>query len=1348
MAIFGRPEFIPVAQRDSIMELAGVRGFGGEFEKSLYVKGVEGKEVATGSAGALTLDAARVQQQVSRARPDYWAEVHAIGMGEKGVFVAVDYYPKSAEELVKAGTALSGRALYRMISSVVKGLRDLQQVASRPHGNLKPSNVLISSADPQEARTVLTDPAPAQSVARGKVKDDLFQLGQLIHELVLHHPFTGAWPVAPTRAWSDLGRRGRGWRKLCNRLLNPNPEKRPRRLAWVAKQVQGLRPKKAAAMRPILAMLVLGAVGAAAAMNWNRIEHWSRTTLHQRLAASTQPAQPQKVEPDKPRQLVVVPQNSTAAPATTQAAPREQMMTAEAHFLAQYQAIYEQRGWNGPAQYLANLRGRFATTSANETTARKALGDTEELLKTIEGQWKTLSERTTFVVEHAHNDPVLLTYGQFVKQSIEPVIARASGASPLPALLEALQRAANDPAWGQVIAYLQSADAQKLDHPWMVESSPLHKRFGNKAVASAEDLQQWLAEARQPEFSRLAASDDPRPRWSARQQIARIRANDLSRLASLFKDSLESAKAAAVYERKLTELDQSAAKVLASDAPWSVKNRPEITSSIAHIDQEIAKVSDELRSAVARRQNDLEAEAVRVAAAARQRQEAVDFVLKLEAMKVSAVPAVQKEWENRSKGIADEIRADPMRFNPAAAEKVGAIRQKLEIVDAALKGVPEKLDLKVRTAQWNQRLASALESMDAKQRERMLDELVGASRELSVVDLKNRATETRKRYDEWSTSATKLVSDLNEVDRLLAAGYSLDERPGRDRPAAREILNQWQKQDWIASEAVQSSISQLLAPIRVLERADGPTLVQMAASGEHRLGLRLMAWRNLAATATAWPVEQEDLKQAVGISDALLEAVANNAPEDRREQLRMEVSSATAKMWNRFIAGAKKAEEINFALGLRQRLAIPVEMLDARTRFNAAVYDARRGQGSDENAPARVAASLQSAIEALPAGQRDSRELSDLVSALRQSRAGAQRIDFSTLGTMARRARGANPINWKVKYDEASETVSYTARVSMDITPDELEIVFKRVETETGDVYLSTSEISVGLFADVITAADRWREVAPMLWSYDPRDGDPRPGPRSWEWPRYGRLTSGIRRTNVWLAGGGDHYPESLATAENRTVLKDENGKPARELNPSKRQPMQYVSPEAAIYFCDLLSCRLPTSGEWKSAYRLHAGDHWNLRDRTFKMLQRWLYGPSVAERFMPDLGIFMSAGEKPTAEVWMESKVLAPPAQSDREYNDGALWFREVSSGGANNFNHLVGNVAEMTLENGHLYTIGGSALSPPTRPIDQELEIPNWKGGNKGYSDVGFRLAFSGPANPRQYLLAALQKQAYLLP
>src|SRR5881394_376656 len=99
MAIFGRPEFLPVQQRDSILELAGVRGFDGEFEKSLYVKGIEGKDVAPGSAGAMLIESARVQKQVARARPEHWAEVHAVGMGPKVAFAVVDHFAKTADDL-------------------------------------------------------------------------------------------------------------------------------------------------------------------------------------------------------------------------------------------------------------------------------------------------------------------------------------------------------------------------------------------------------------------------------------------------------------------------------------------------------------------------------------------------------------------------------------------------------------------------------------------------------------------------------------------------------------------------------------------------------------------------------------------------------------------------------------------------------------------------------------------------------------------------------------------------------------------------------------------------------------------------------------------------------------------------------------------------------------------------------------------------------------------------------------------------------------------------------------------------------------------------------------------------
>jgi hypothetical protein len=116
-------------------------------------------------------------------------------------------------------------------------------------------------------------------------------------------------------------------------------------------------------------------------------------------------------------------------------------------------------------------------------------------------------------------------------------------------------------AWGAVMAYLQSADAQKLDHPWMIESSPLHKRFGNKPVASVTICSVAGGGEARRNLARLAASDDPRPRWSARQQISRIRANDLTKLASgCTRMRARRKKAAAGFAQKLDELDKSAAR--------------------------------------------------------------------------------------------------------------------------------------------------------------------------------------------------------------------------------------------------------------------------------------------------------------------------------------------------------------------------------------------------------------------------------------------------------------------------------------------------------------------------------------------------------------------------------------------------------------------------------------------------------------------------------------------------------------------------------------------------------------------------------------------------------------------
>jgi len=82
---------------------------------------------------------------------------------------------------------------------------------------------------------VLSDLAPPQSVASGQIRNDLFALGQIIISsccIIIRGPGR-----LRRRRLAGTGPRGQRWRNLCNRLLNPNPEKRPRKLAWVYNRV-------------------------------------------------------------------------------------------------------------------------------------------------------------------------------------------------------------------------------------------------------------------------------------------------------------------------------------------------------------------------------------------------------------------------------------------------------------------------------------------------------------------------------------------------------------------------------------------------------------------------------------------------------------------------------------------------------------------------------------------------------------------------------------------------------------------------------------------------------------------------------------------------------------------------------------------------------------------------------------------------------------------------------------------------------------------------------------------------------------------------------------------------------
>jgi hypothetical protein len=121
-------------------------------------------------------------------------------------------------------------------------------------------------------------------------------------------------------------------------------------------------------------------------------------------------------------------------------------------------------------------------------------------------------------------------------------------------------------------------------------------------------------------------------------------------------------------------------------------------------------------------------------------------------------------------------------------------------------------------------------------------------------------------------------------------------------------------------------------------------------------------------------------------------------------------------------------------------------------------------------------------------------------------------------------------------------------------------------------------------------------------------------------------------------------------------------------------------------------------------------------------------------------------------------------------DWNDQTLWFTPVGVGGAESgsvVHNLIGNVAEYVLDaNGEvppalptavsdfvqkhaatLKVIGGSALSDPALPPDAPQPVVLAE-AQEGYSDVGFRLAFSAGTMSNASLAAKVNKLLEPLP
>lgn len=229
------------------------------------------------AAAVWMLESAHDQRELAALCDSGWAPVHDLGAQDGRAYVVSDHFAHSLDDLIAPGRGIDPNLLRHIVLELVKGLAQARRLMGRPHGNLKPSNVLVSGLDGSDSgsdsdwpRVCLCDPVPASELRRRWAElADRQDLGRLIVAVVTGRPTleAGAWPVPFDEAWSRLGAVGEGWRSLASDLLNPAPEAGPMDWDEVARRAELLVPPKVkkskwpyAAAAAVL-LLAAGAVG-------------------------------------------------------------------------------------------------------------------------------------------------------------------------------------------------------------------------------------------------------------------------------------------------------------------------------------------------------------------------------------------------------------------------------------------------------------------------------------------------------------------------------------------------------------------------------------------------------------------------------------------------------------------------------------------------------------------------------------------------------------------------------------------------------------------------------------------------------------------------------------------------------------------------------------------------------------------------------------------------------------------------------------------------------------------------------------------------------------------------------
>lgn len=601
-----------------------------------------------------------------------------------------------------------------------------------------------------------------------------------------------------------------------------------------------------------------------------------------------------------------------------------------------------------------------------------------------------------------------------------------------------------------------------------------------------------------------------------------------------------------------------------------------------------------------------------------------------------------------------------------------------------------------------------------------------------------------------------------EADGIVAgldSGYLLSDRdapggeisPRADSLLARPDLDAMRK----AVPSVEVVATRIPA-IRAIVGLQSPQALRQALQDAGSKGLvaeAVHAWSRLTVRPDAFAPNAQEAPAAAQAYTNVRSAIAKISDAARRTAVEQRAADEAKKLWSA-LAGKvdwKDSASVTAVLAARAPLGGDAATLPALSRFNATLFEfksdmTRLGANAQDAAVRQRIDAFLASVEAMDAatkGRADVKSILDALRALGQATASTGGGNAATLGPGSKGWRGA----------EAGGVVTFTS-------PDgSATISFAPVTANGVTSYLSTTEISFQQFVTIV--GTNWPLVMPNMPASDFDNSVDRKGPRVWR-PADRDKTS-IELGEEPIDAAGKRNNSSRGWLRNTVAMQGKETYPAGlTVNPpSGATAINFVSPAAAAMVASLVGSRLPTSAEWRAAYAAEGGAvpaDANLRDSTWAAVHANIVAVSTSapnSQFdWPDGGIFLPPGL---------TRLVGKSAVPSVDTTDNYVWISEVTSGPGSRFKNLIGNVAEIVAENpssieGKTFAtapeartaasaaqpkiIGASALSPSELVATQAYDVSAGAVG-VGWSDVGFRLAFSGGSGgapaPAQGPLAA---------